>query len=613
MKFNWKMQFLFFITLFQTINVYPQQNKEIVAKAGDIVISKDEFCKRYEFTPHLKTKTAYDSVTTKRDFIYTLVAEKLLAQAARLDKVDKSHDFDIMMRYLRNIYLRDALYKAEVKDKIVIPDSDLVKGKKRILKSFRTKFIFSTDEQEIKKIFLDISNGASFDSLLAERPESSEQKETEEVTFGTMNEKLEDVIFNLVPGSVTVPIQLQEGWYICKVFSVTEKIFLDDSDKRNVEKVVAARIEDKIYQAFYKNFFKGVKISADRELFARLVSAIYQYVKENETLFKEKRNNKIRLVEKDIYPIEGKISKADLNLIFIKFPENPVLLSQFLDHFMLEGFEIEKNDEVNIKTRLNSFVKNFIQNELLVREALRRGYDKLPEVASELKMWQDFYLSRLMMKKIFVQEPVTDDEAYNFFVKSNQIITQPDEVKIAEILVGDLSLVENILNEIDKGKDFKELAAKYTIRDSLRTKGGVFDYFTVTKNGDLGKIAQQMKIGEVYGPIKIPEGYSIIKLLDKKEGKKIQFEKFEEAKEEIKDILRTDKMYKKLDDETAKLAINHGVEINESVLNSIKVTKINMMVFRRFGFGGQLVAAPFSPDFSSWFRVYEQLKKKLSL
>jgi len=428
-----------------------------------------------------------------------------------------------------------------------------------------------------------------------------------------MHPKLEELIYNLLPGEITRPVRLQEGWYIAKVYSVTEKPFLDEKEKREVEKIVARRIEENLYQDFYKKFFKGINVTADRALFSELAASIQKYLSENEAEFREKRDNTYRLVEKDFYRMRESIPAGELSAVFIKFALNPITLSQFIDHIMLESLELESADEQHIRTKLNSYIRRFIQNELIAREAITRGYEKLYDVDAELKSWSDFYLSRLMMKKIFSQKPVSDDEAYSFFEKSRGMVAHPDQVKIAEILVGDLESVEAILNELDKGKEFKELAEKYTLRDSLRSRGGEFGYFPVDQNGELGKNAEQMKIGDILGPIKTNEGYSIIKLLGRKEGEKIHYEKFEDAKEEIKNYLRTDKMYKQLDEITAKLAADNGIEINEKALRSIKVTDINMIVFRRFGFGGQLIAAPYSPDFSSWFRVFEQMKKKLSL
>lgn len=588
---------------------FAQSKKDIVAKAGNITISKEEFRKRYEFTPHVRTEMSYDSTGYKKEFLQTLIAEKLLALAATKDGIDKSQNINMAMNYLHSIFLRDALYKKEVVDKIIIPDPEVVTGMIRIMKTIRTKFIFSQDKDEIQKLYSDITKGASFDSILTTRPEDKEQKEAAEITFGAMNEIMENAIYQLSVGEVTRPVELKEGWYISKVYSITSKIGNDKDDKHKVELVIKSRVEDKIYQEFYKKFFKGIVVNADREVFEKLYSKMITYMIKNKKSFQINRDKKYKLLEVDIRQLRNEVNKEDLNKIFIQFQKNPVSLRQFFDYMSFQEFEFPKVDSLLIRSKLNSYVSTYIQNELLAREASKRGYEQLPEVANELKTWKEYYLSREMMKKVFNSVNISDDEAYKFFTKSERSIQQTAEVNVAEILTNDLPTVELILKELDKGADFKTLAKIYTLRDSLRSRGGEFGFFPVTEKGDIGKTASQMKVGDVFGPIKTDEGYSVIKLLDKKEGKKEKVGSFDEAKDDIKNILRTRKMNKDLDDITAKLAVENGIEINESALKSVKVTSVDMIVLRRFGFGGQLLAAPYAPNFSSWFKKYEQLKR----
>lgn len=593
-------------------NVFSQSSSEIVAKAGDITITKKEFKKRYEFVPHVRTDDAFDSTSFKKIFLHTLIAEKLLAQAAIIEGIDRLQNFRAAMENLSNVYLRDALYKKEVLDKIIIPDSAIIQGQVRMMRSMRTKFIFSQDKEEIEKIYSDIGLGASFDSILTTRPEKIEQKEAAEVTFGTMNEKIEDAIYKTGIGQITPPIELKEGWYICKVYSIMTKIDLDKGDKSKIEKIVKSRIEDKIYQTFYRQFFKGIVINADRSIVEKLFKVIMNYLNENNMKLVKNNggNGKYKIGEIDIPQIKNTFDSKELNEIVIKFPTDPVTISKMFDYLAFQDFEFYTVDSTHIRSRLNSYISFYIQNEMLVREAKKRGYDKLPEVTFELKMWRDYYLAHEMMKKLFRDESVTDDDAYNFFVKANQIIQQPDEFNIAEILTNDLDTIDLVLKELDKGADFKELAIKYSSNDSLRALKGVSGFFKESEKGEIGEAVTRMKIGEVYGPIKSHEGYSLIKLLEKREGKKARVATFEEAKGDIKNILKTEKMYKNLDDKTAKLAAEYGVEINDAALNSIKVSSINIIVLRRFGFGGQLLAVPFTPNFSSWFKKFEQLKKK---
>lgn len=597
---------------FISVVITAQSKNEVVAKIGDVSISKKEFKKRFEFSPNPRRDKNFDSTLTKLDFLKTLIAEKLLAKNAIEKDLDKTEEFISAYKHIRNLYLRDALYQKEVKEKISVPDSEFAKGKRKILKTLFAKFIFSDDEKEILTIYNSLKTGASFDSILVTRPENKEQKNAEEITFGKLNEKIEDEVFNLKVGEISKPLELNEGWYIFKVYSFTRKGILDENDLRKIERVVTERWENKTYENFYKNFFKNTTINADRKLFNRLYEEVKKFVHANEKYF-IKKNGKYSLYQPEIDHIENNFSQEELNSVFVKFSIEPIKLKDFLTNLKIDGFEFIKIDDKHIHSRLNSTVFIFIQNELLAREALKRKYDQLPDVAFDLKLWKDNFLSNLNMKQIFKTVNVSDEEAYNFFAKNNKIIPQPEQIKIAEILTNNLDVVKTIFDELDKGTDFKKLVEKYSIRDSLKQSGGEYDYVPSNKEGEIWKAASNMKVGEVYGPIKTDEGYSIIKLLNRKESKQERFETFDQAKEEIKNILRTEKMYKKLEDVTAKLAIENKIELNENVLKSIKVNTINMIVYKRFGFGGQYLAAPYQPNFSSWYKTYEYLKKLQSL
>lgn len=612
MKINFSTKIIAFFILSLILNcsasVYAQSEKDVVAKAGSIKITKDEFVKRYELGAH-PNREGLDSAALKTEFLHTLLAEKLLAQSASAKNLEKEPNFAALMNYLKKIYLRDILYRKEVKEKIVVADSNMAIGRERILKTLKVKFIFSNDEKEITDIYKSLAGGAPFDSILQTRAENNEQKETAEVTFGKMDPAIEDAIYELFSGEFTQPIELQEGWYICKVYDVTTKTGFGKEDESTAKKVVETRTEDKLYDSFYRKFFKSVNIKADRALFEKFAKLFYEYLNTNQQQFQEIKGIKYRFGEPEIAKLSKNIIEEDKKKIFIKFEKDPVTFGSFVLQMRFNGIDFNQLDEKHVVNILNNYVFTFIQNELLAREALKRGYDKLPEVADELKMWKEYYLSCEEMKTIFKQQSVDDDEAEKFFEEANRVVQLADSVKILEILTSSLENVEQILNEVNNGADFKELAEKYTLRDSLKTKGGEFNYFPVTENGELGRTAAGMKTGDVFGPITLPEGYSIIKLIDKKEGKKKTFAAFDEAKEEIKNILRTEKMYSALDEVTSDIAVQKGISINESVLKSLKVTNVDMIVLRRFGFGGQLLAVPDAQPYSSWFKKYQQKRK----
>jgi hypothetical protein len=120
-----------------------------------------------------------------------------------------------------------------------------------------------------------------------------------------------------------------------------------------------------------------------------------------------------------------------------------------------------------------------------------------------------------------------------------------------------------------------------------------------------------MEIGEVYGPLKVPEGFSIFKLIGKKDEKKEEPKPFEDVKDNVKNDLRTVKLEKSVVDYTVKLANEYGVSVDENVLKSIKTTYIVMFAYRYMGFGGRIVAVPMVPPFAEWVNPWYKSNNKL--
>jgi len=118
-----------------------------------------------------------------------------------------------------------------------------------------------------------------------------------------------------------------------------------------------------------------------------------------------------------------------------------------------------------------------------------------------------------------------------------------------------------------------------------------------------------MNVGDIYGPIKLPEGYSVFELIGKRESAIDTTLSFKESKEEIRKNL----IYKKLSDffidYTLKLANKYGVTINEQILNTISVSDLNMFVYRYMGFGGRINAVPMALPFTEWVLPWKESKK----
>ncbi|MDX1702053.1 MAG: hypothetical protein R3250_15615, partial [Melioribacteraceae bacterium] len=112
-----------------------------------------------------------------------------------------------------------------------------------------------------------------------------------------------------------------------------------------------------------------------------------------------------------------------------------------------------------------------------------------------------------------------------------------------------------------------------------------------------------------YGPLNTESGYSLFKLIDKR----IDTLKLDELNitDEIKITIRYEKIRENLENLTADLADKYNVTINNSLLNSLDLLNSQMVVFRYMGFGGRILAYPYSSPFYKWKEKWEQKKRDL--
>jgi len=84
-------------------------------------------------------------------------------------------------------------------------------------------------------------------------------------------------------------------------------------------------------------------------------------------------------------------------------------------------------------------------------------------------------------------------------------------------------LVDSLMNEINNGADFRELAKIYSADDESRAQGGELGWFAIANlPPEFAEAVKEMKnIDDVAGPVRSEYGLHIVKLLDRQEGRAI--------------------------------------------------------------------------------------------
>ena len=132
------------------------------------------------------------------------------------------------------------------------------------------------------------------------------------------------------------------------------------------------------------------------------------------------------------------------------------------------------------------------------------------------------------LKTLKLLEPrvtVAEEEITAYFEENKVYLAQPEQVEASHILVDDEATANEVKAQLDEGKDFAELAAKYSTDSSNAQIGGELGFFG---RGDMVEAFEEaafsLEINEISGPVKTEFGYHIIKVTDRQEAQEASLE-----------------------------------------------------------------------------------------
>ncbi len=220
------------------------------------------------------------------------------------------------------------------------------------------------------------------------------------------------------------------------------------------------------------------------------------------------------------------------------------------------------------KTGKERFLDELIKKELLYQEALKKGLDKDPEFRIKVEEFKKITLiGQLLEKEIEIKSQVTDEDVKNYYEKNKEDFSNISQIKASHILVKTEEEAKNILERLRKGEDFAEMAKRYSIDTGSAKTGGDLGYFSQGQMvPEFERAAARLKKGEISEPVKTQFGYHIIKVIDKKLGKPLEFEK---VKNLIYQRLTAEKQKEIFDSYIEQLRNKYKVEINREALSKL--------------------------------------------
>lgn len=591
--------------------IAQSQEKQVLAKIGQLTISREEFQSRYELTPQLFRENQRISEELKLEFLYSMIAEKLLALYGDEIRLDTSSIVSKSLKYFEEMFVRDALYKKVIQEKAQSKADSLVSYYLSNANNVKMIFMFSDDENEIKNIYKILELGVPFDSLYSELPMN--QRDTLTISVGQLEENIENKIFPLPDDAFTSPIEMEDGWYIFKILKRYNPIVVKskgwENEFKNSKRIAKERAEYSFYKEYMQNLFKNKEVKINAKILRNLSYHIHSILVER---FKQDQSShNYSLIVKDIALIEFQLGADSLVIPLAELENETITVWDFLHFLRFENFKVDTTDYQFVFKALSNRTRNFIEYKILADEGYKLELQKTTEVKKQVQMWKDNYYMQLVTAMFIDSAVVSDNEIIEYYNKSMNGYLQNKEVNILELITDSLETIEKVLSGIELGTDFSELVKKYSKDFTIENQGRESGFFSVNSKGEVGRIAADMVIGEVYGPIKIQEGYSIFKLLAVRQDSVILQNNFKQIKEELGKELGYLKKQKSINKFIGNLANKYDVDINTDLLEKIPVTSHNSIVYNYRGFGGRVLAVPLLNINMEWVPEWKENIEKI--
>jgi peptidyl-prolyl cis-trans isomerase C len=167
---------------------------------------------------------------------------------------------------------------------------------------------------------------------------------------------------------------------------------------------------------------------------------------------------------------------------------------------------------------------------LFAEGAKAAGIDKEPAIKTRLE-YQDIQLlgREYFQRQLAKMPPISEEEMQAYYKEHVAEFTPPEEIKARHVLVKTEAEANKVLDEIKAGKDFAEVAKKYSI-DPAAAAGGKLEQpdgrdwlprgtFERSFEYELFKVPK----GQVGGPLKTQFGWHILKVEDRRQPDKPSF------------------------------------------------------------------------------------------
>ncbi len=340
-------------------------------------------------------------------------------------------------------------------------------------------------------------------------------------------------LFGADLGEIVGPVQEPDGF---SVFVVTDE--RDVSFESMAPAVVEAMQEQKHAIATFE-FLEGLAERADieerRKTFELLLARLSEAGQEMPTF-----------------------KKGETQLVLLELDDEPWTLSNFM-----AAMTSERNPaEIRELDDLRRFARRlYALKVLLPRHAREIGIHEAERVAKGIENTRrQALVERIRQVKVLETLDPSKEAIRAYYEAHKNLYVREQRISILEILVDTRTQADSLLAAIERGGDLGELARRYSRRSTrIRRAEGRIQLLRPDKYGNLGWEARDAEVGQIVGPVKTAQGFTVFKVLNKIPARQ---QSFDEVWGRVRSHLLQDLTHERFDALLAKLNEQYADQIH---------------------------------------------------
>ncbi len=512
-----------------------KEEGKIVAKVGDRKITVEDLENEWRAASRLMIQ-GMSELQRKRELVNKLIADQVVIMEAYKEGIDTQVEADTNFAKQKERLLSRVLYIKEIADKVKVTESEMKQEYRMMQEEVHTWHILMETKEQADSIYQTLKEGADFAQLAKERSIDPSAKDNAGdlgfFSWGKMVPEFQQVAFKMKEGEISRPVKTTFGWHIIKLI---ERRKMEQPPYEEAKGVIQSTLEKEKRENRVKEYFqelrKKVGFKINEEVLDLLISKKEELPPDTLGL----------RVMGDLLDL-NKFTPEEKEMTLFTYKDGEVKVEEFAQQFneIPQRYRPRLSDREKIK----EYAFQSLVPELILDVAREKNLEDSQDFKDEWTGVKEKEMAKRMKSEVILKGvEISDDEIKSYYDRHKDRFSIQPQVKLREILVKDKEEAENILKQLKKGADFATLATEKTIRTYAKNSGGDLGSFTRSRYPELFDAAVEMKKGSLGGPAKIRdrqfgEGYAVIKLEDKTEGK---LQPLEEVKDKVISMARREK------------------------------------------------------------------------